>query len=166
MTTSAVLDDLIDALEMQSDSIFPYLDRETGEVFSISDESLLLSEMEPERLARLPDWQKQEAELVIGIQTTDRYLRLPDRFDVNEWNIMDDFSQQVKRDSIRNALLHVIHGNHPFRRFKDQIANHNLWEEWNRFRRHALGEILRDWSEENGVILTVRQQQPAQPAPK
>ncbi len=33
MTTSAVLDDLIDALEMQSDSIFSYLDRDTGEVF-------------------------------------------------------------------------------------------------------------------------------------
>ena len=42
MTTSAVLDDLIDALEMQSDSIFSYLDRETGEVFSISEESLSL----------------------------------------------------------------------------------------------------------------------------
>jgi len=45
--------------------------------------------------------------------------------------------------------------------FKDQIANHDLWEEWNRFRRRALVEILRDWSEENSVILTVRQEQPA-----
>jgi hypothetical protein len=55
----------------------------------------------------------------------------------------------------------VIHGNHPFRGFKDQIGNHDLWEEWNRFRRRAFGEILRDWSEENNVILTVRQEQPA-----
>jgi uncharacterized protein UPF0158 len=161
MTTSAVLDDLIDALEMQSDSIFSYLDRETGEVFLISEESLSLSEAEPERLAMLPDWQKQEAELVIGIQTTDRYLELPNRFDVNEWNIMHEFCLQIKKVSIRNNLLHAIHGNHPFRRFKDQIANHDLWEEWNRFRRRALVEILRDWSEENSVILTVRQEQPA-----
>jgi hypothetical protein len=161
MTTSAVLDDLIDALEMQSDSIFPYLDRESGEVFSISEESLSLSEAEPESIAKLPDWQKEEAELAIRIQTTDRYLELPSRFDVNEWNIMEEFSLQVKKASIQNNLLHAIHGNHPFRRFKDQIANHDLWEEWNRFRRRALGEILSDWSEENGVILTVRQEHPA-----
>ena len=87
----------------------------------------------------LPDWQKQEAELAIGIQTTDRYLELPNRFEVNEWNIMHEFSLQVKKDRIRNNLLHAIHGNHPFRRFKNQIANHDLWEEWNRFRRRALG---------------------------
>ncbi len=97
MTTSAVLDDLIDGLEMQSDSIFSYLDRETGEVFLISEESLSLSEAEPERIAMLPDWQKEEAELAIGIQTTDRYLELPNRFDVNEWNIMHEFSLQVKK---------------------------------------------------------------------
>ena len=161
MTTSAVLDDLIDALEMQSDSIFSYLDRETGEVFSISEESLSLSEAEPERIGMLPDWQKQEAELAVRIQTTDRYLELPNRFDVNEWNIMNEFSQQVKKDPIRNNLLGAIHGNHPFRRFKDEIAKHDLWEEWNRFRRRAFGEILGDWSEENNIILTVRQEQPA-----
>jgi hypothetical protein len=161
MTTSAVLDDLIDALEMQSDTIFPYLDRETGEVFLMSQESLSLSEAEQDYIARLPDWQKEEAELAIRIQSTDRYLELPDRFEVNEWNIMDEFSQQVKREPIRNNLLHVIHGNHPFRRFKDQITNHDLWDEWNQFRRQAFAEILRDWSEENSVILTVRQEHPA-----
>ena len=101
MTTSAVLDDLIDALEMQSDSLFSFLDRETGEVFLISEESLSLTEAEPERIGMLPDWQKQEAELAVRIQTTDRYLELPNRFDVNEWNIMNEFCHEVKRDHIR-----------------------------------------------------------------
>ena len=161
MTTSAVLDDLIDALEEQSDSLFPFLDRETGEVLLISDESLSLSEAEPEEIDSLPDWQKEEAKLAVLIETTDRYLALPTRFDIQEWNIMADFCHQLRRDDIRESLLGAIHGNHPFRRFKDQIANHDLWEEWNRFRRRALVEILRDWSEENSVILTVRQEQPA-----
>jgi Uncharacterised protein family (UPF0158) len=74
---------------------------------------------------------------------------------------MQDFSHEVKQDHLRTALLRAVQGNHPFRRFKDQIANHNLWENWNQFRRHAFGEIIRDWSEENGIILTVRQQQAA-----
>ena len=161
MPTSAVLDDLIDALEEQSDSLFPFLDRETGEVFLISEESLSLGEAEPDTIASLPDWQKEEAKLAILIETTDRYLELPNRFDLNEWNVMHEFCQQVKRDHIRTALLKAVQGNHPFRRFKDQIANHNLWDDWNQFRRHVFGEIIRDWCQENGIILTVCQQQTA-----
>jgi hypothetical protein len=44
MPTSAVLNDLIDALEEQSDSLFSFLDRHTGEVLLISEESLALTE--------------------------------------------------------------------------------------------------------------------------
>jgi hypothetical protein len=157
MTTSAVLDDLIDALEAQSDSLFPFLDRETGEVLLISDESLSLSEAEPEEIDLLPDWQKEEAKLAVLIETTDRYLPLPTRFDVHEWNIMADFCHQVQRDDIRERLLGVIRGNQAFRRFKDQIATYSLWKEWNAFRREALAEIVRDWCEEEGIVLTVRQ---------
>ena len=161
MPTSAVLDDLIDALEEQSDSLFAFVDRHTGEVFLISEESLALTEADPETIAMLPDWQKEEAVRAVLIETTDRYLALPDRFDVNEWNIMNEFCHEVKRDQIRAALLKAVQGNHPFRRFKEQIATHDLWEDWNRFRRQAFGEIIRDWSEENGVILAVRQPQRA-----
>ncbi len=161
MPTSAVLEDLIDALEEQSDSLFAFLDRLTGEVFLISEESLALTEADPETIAMLPDWQKEEATRAVLIETTDRYLALPDRFDVNEWNIMSEFCHEVNRNDIRTALLKAVQGNHPFRRFKDQIANHNLWDDWNRFRRHAFVEIIRDWSEENAIVLSVRQSQTA-----
>jgi len=161
MPVSAVLDDLIDALEEQSDSLFSFLDRHTGEVLLISEESLALSEDDPETISMLPDWQKEEAVLAVLIETTDRYLALPGRFEVNEWNIMNEFCDEVKQDRVRAALLNAIQGNHAFRRFKDQIANHNLWEDWNRFRRQAFGEIIRDWSEENDITLTARQPQTA-----
>src|ERR1700761_7639729 len=161
MPIAAVLEDLIDALEEQSDTLFAFLDRHTGEVFLISEESLALTEADPETIAMLPDWQKEEAERAVLIETTDQYLALPDRFDVNEWNIMNEFSHEVKRENVRTALLRAVQGNHPFRRFKDQIADHNLWDDWNRFRRRAFSEIIRDWSEENGIVLTVRQPQSA-----
>ena len=162
MPTSAVLDDLIDALEMQSDSLYAFLDRETGEVEQISEEALSLAEAEPGEIDLLPDWQKEEVELAIRIENTDRYLALPSQFDVHEWNIMNDFCHELKREEIRERLLGAIHGSHAFRRFKDQIASDNLWEEWNRYRRRAFAEILRDWSEENGITLTVRSESKAQ----
>ena len=162
MTTSAVLDDLIDALEEQSDSLFAFLDRETGEVLLISDESLSLVELEPEEIDLLPDWRKEEAKLAVLIESTDRYLGLPTPFDVHEWNIMAEFCHQLRRDDIRESLFGVIHGNHAFRRFKDQIAAHNLWKEWDNFRRQALAEIVRDWCEEESIVLTVRQKRSAE----
>ena len=161
MTTTAKLDELIDALEAQSDSLSAFLDRETGAVELVSKESLSLIDSEPEEIALLPEWQQEEAELAVRIETTDRYLALPSQFDVNEWNIMNEFCHEVKRDRVRAALLNAVQGSHAFRRFKDQIATHDLWEDWNRFRRHAFGEIIRDWSEENGIILTARQPQTA-----
>jgi hypothetical protein len=161
MTPPIPLDELIDALEEQSDSVFPFLDRETGEVLLVSDEMLSFSEAEPEEIDLLPEWQKEEAELAVRIQSTDRYLALPSRFDVHEWSIMNEFCQQIKRDNIRARLLGVIQGNHAFRRFKDQITNFDLWEEWNSFRRQAFGEIMREWCEENGIRLAVKEKQSA-----
>ena len=66
MPTSAVLDELIDALEIQSDSLFVFLDRETGEVEEISEESLSLTRLS-RRIDLLPDWQKEEAERAVRI---------------------------------------------------------------------------------------------------
>jgi hypothetical protein len=163
MPTSAVLDDLIDALEEQSDSLLPFLDRETGEVVMVSDEALSLAETEPEAIDLLPDWQQEEAKVAVLIETTDRYLALPDRVDVNEWDIMNEFSRQVKQEDIRSKLLRAVQGNHAFRRFKDVIADHNMWDEWNPFRREAFAEILREWCEENDIIPTVREKQTVRP---
>jgi hypothetical protein len=160
MPTSAVLEDLIDALEDQSDSLFPYLDRGTGKVQLITGESISLADAEPEEIDLLSDWQKEEAELAVRIETSDQYLRLPDRFEINEWNIMNEFCHEMKREDIRATLLQAVQGSHAFRRFKDQIANYNLWDEWNRFRRQKFEKILREWCEENGIILTSKCSRP------
>src|ERR1700683_870921 len=105
MTTLVSLDELIDALEMQSESQFAFLDRETGEALLISEESLSLGEAETDELESLQDWQKEEAELARNIQGSDRYLELPSQFEVNEWNIMADFCDQIEQNDTRATFL-------------------------------------------------------------
>lgn len=160
MTTLVSLDELIDALEMQSESQFAFLDRETGEALLISEEMLSLGDAETDELDSLQDWQKEEAELARRIQGSDRYLELPSQFEVNEWNIMADFCDQIEQNDMRATFLRSIRGSHVFRRFKDQLTNFGLWDEWHRFRRHAFGEIMREWCEENGITLADPQNQP------
>jgi hypothetical protein len=36
----------------------------------------------------LPDWQKEEWEIAKRIVSTDRFLRLPNKFDIHEWEII------------------------------------------------------------------------------
>lgn len=153
MATPVPLDSLIDALEEQADTLFAYLDRETGETHLISEEWLSYSDSEPEEIESLPDWQKEVVELAVRIESSDRYLALPSRFDMNEWSVMERFCHEVKRDDQRSRLLDAVHGAGAFRRFKDQIASLDLWEPWNKFRRQAFGEIVTEWCEENSIVL-------------
>jgi Uncharacterised protein family (UPF0158) len=161
ITTSVSLDKLIDALEEGSESAFGFLDRESGEVYFVSDEALSLSESETDPPYALADWQKEELELAQRIQSSDRYLALPGPRDVNEWNIMAAFSEQIKRDDIRARFVDSIRGSGAFRRFKQQLAHFGRWDEWNSFRREAFGRFMREWCEENGIILASKDQLPA-----
>ena len=159
MTTSVSLDKLIDALEEGSESAFGFLDRESGEIYFVSDEALSLSESEEDAPYKLADWQKEELELARRVQSSDRYLALPGPRDVHEWNIMAAFSEQIKRDDVRARFVDSIRGSGAFRRFKQQLAHFGLWDEWNRFRRKAFGEFMREWCEENGIILATSKEQ-------
>ena len=154
MATLVSLDSLVDALEEQADTLFAYLDRETGETHLVSQEWLSYSESEPEEIESLPDWQKELVELAVRIQSSDRYLALPNRFEMHEWSVMERFCHEVKADDQRRKLLDAIHGAGAFRRFKDQIAYLDLWKPWNEFRRQAFGEIVTEWCEENDILLT------------
>jgi Uncharacterised protein family (UPF0158) len=160
MTTSVRLEDLIDALEEESEFQHAFFDRDTGEILVVSQEALEEAESEEDPIDR-PDWQEEEIELARRIQGSDRCIAFPSQFDVHEWNIMKDFSLQIKPEDTKAALLRSIHGGHAFRRFKDDIAHFDLWDAWNRFRRQAFEEIMRDWCEENGINLAVPQKQSA-----
>jgi hypothetical protein len=160
MTISVPLDDLINALEEESELQHAFLDRDTGEILVVSQEALVESESETDPID-WQDWQKEEIELARRVQSSDRCIAFPSQFDVHEWKIMEDFSLQIKQEDVRAALLRSIHGGHAFRRFKDCVAHFDLWDTWNRFRRQAFAEIMRDWCQENGINLAVPQKQSA-----
>ena len=157
MNTPVPIDRLIDALEAQSDSHSSYLDRQTGEVYTISEDAISLSEGETDSVHLIAAWQEDEVELARRIQSSDRCLALPDQWEVNEWDIMADFSKLIKKDDIRIGLLKAIHGSHAFRRFKDQIVHFGVREDWFAFRRQAFEEILMTWCEENGIEIKASQ---------
>ena len=152
MSATVLLKDIVDALEMQSDDSLSFLDLDTGQVETVSRELLGKAEEADEdedEALDLPEWQQPEWELAKRIVSSDRFLRLPDKFHVHEWSIMQDFANSVSSEKISADLLNAIHGSGAFRNFKDTLRRHRIEKQWYAFRSEALAEIARDWCEEN-----------------
>jgi hypothetical protein len=153
MATEVNLDAIIEALEMANDSLSSYLDVETGDVRSITQEEFDLAEDPQTVIDDLPDWQRETVKLARNVQEQEgkRYLALPDKFDVHEWAIMDRFSETLKDAQMRKDFQGGIRGVGAFRLFKHLLTEYNLWDAWNRFKQVELRQIAIEWCEENRI---------------
>jgi hypothetical protein len=153
MPAEVKLDLIIEALEMADESISSYLDVETGEVRSVTEEEFDLAEDPQTAIEELPDWQREAVKLARSIQEQvgKRYLALPDKFDVHEWAIMDRFSETLKDARLRNDFRGGIRGAGAFRLFKRLLTEYNLWDAWNRFKEVELRHMAIQWCEESGI---------------
>jgi hypothetical protein len=148
---TVLLNDIVDALEMQFDESSSFLDLDTGMVETVSDDLLRKADDSPDVELDLPAWQEQEWEVAKQIVSTDRFRQLPTKFDVHQWAIMRDFSHSVPSDLIREDLLNAIHGKGAFRHFKYALRRHQMESAWFMFRAEALKEIARSWCEEHRI---------------
>ena len=153
MAVDVKLDVIIEALEMADDSISSYLDLETGEVCSITEEEFDLAEDPQTAIEDVPNWQREAVELARNIQEQEgkRYLALPGKFEVHEWSIMDRFSMTLRDAQMRNDFHGGIRGAGAFRLFKHLLTEYNLWDAWNRFKHVELRHMAIEWCEENSI---------------
>lgn len=127
------------------------LDPETGEIVWISDEDRYGLDREDDDLVDLPEWQKESVEKIRRVVDSGRALRLPDAFDIHEWDLMRRFSSSIDDADQRDELLTAIHGKGAFRMFKMTVGRLGLREEWFRYRDAALRRIAVDWLDVNGI---------------
>ena len=153
MPATVRLNDIVDALDMQFDESSSFLDLDSGHVETVSHDLLREAEKsgddeEPD----LPAWQKQEWEIARRIVSSGRFKELPTKFEVHEWEIIQDFSHSGEPDRIRADLLHAIHGGGAFRNFKDTLQRHGIESACLTFRAEALKQIAVNWCEANHIV--------------
>lgn len=131
------LKQIIDAMEIASDERDQYLDIATMSIVSLPqfDDGI---GMDHESLA-----DRIEA----GLNA--RYFRLPRKFDIHEYSIMERFIYDLPTGSTRDELAGCIHGKGAFRRFKDSIRYHGIEQDWYDYRNSAFREIAIEWCESN-----------------
>jgi hypothetical protein len=143
------LREVVDAIEMQSDESESYLDPATGETVLVTEEERRLVEESRPDDPTLPEWLRELLPKIRQALESERFLRLPDRRDIHEWDIMRRFSDAQEDAHVRRALHDVIHGAGAFRRFRGAIGRLGIEQAWHQFRTAALEEIARDWLEEH-----------------
>jgi hypothetical protein len=153
MAATVKLKDIVDALEEEQFAEFlSFVNLDTGEVKMVSKE--LISEAEEigdDEELDIPKWQEREWELAQRIVASDRFERLPTKFDVHEWSIMQDFALSIDPGEIRSDLLDAIHGGGAFRNFEYALRVHRIEPDWFEFRTDALRQIAIDWCKKHDV---------------
>jgi len=147
MPVPVLLGNLIEALERSTESSMFFVDTETGEVKAVENHLLSEAEMwkEGDPPPSLPAWQKSEWADALHYVASATCLPLPDKYDIHEWNIMREFADSFPNERIAGKLQEAIHGKGAFRMFKSVVAQHKLWDAWNKFYLKALVEIAKEW---------------------
>jgi hypothetical protein len=154
MPATVLLKDIVEELEIQFDERPAFVDLDSGEVVSVSQDLLRDAEDaegEDEELD-LPAWQEDEWKLAKRIRFHfDRFERLPTKYDVHEWDIMKRFAESLGNRRTAEELEEAIRGSGAFRMFKSTIRRLKIEQQWYAFRLQALEEIARDWCEEHDI---------------
>jgi hypothetical protein len=137
-------------MDMSSDEAPSYINRKTGELITLTDEELALTE-DPESAADAPQWQQELRPKAREVLASGDFIALPSKFDIHEWSIMDRFAQSLTDSALSDELDAALHGRGAFRRFKDAVRGLGLEDEWYRFRETALEAVAIDFLEGHGI---------------
>ena len=163
MAVVVSLRDLVDELQTLSHESHVYLNKTTGKVITITDDDFAMArnadeidevEEDDEVADNLSEYSDleidffQEVKKVLSLD--DDYLRLPSKFDIDEYEIMERFCLSISDEKISDMLLGKIRGSGAFRRFKDTIYRYGIEKDWFKFRDEAYKEIAISWLERKG----------------
>jgi hypothetical protein len=151
MSKTVILEDVVEAFEFP-ENWQVYLDKKTGKI-------LLLTEDDQTHLSAL-DGEPEDPDEIFSSDSVQEYLSaekngelisFPDRFDINEWDIMKRFCLSVANGSAQKQLLNAIHVSGAFRYFKDTVHRLELADQWDQYRNDALERFAIEWLESVGM---------------
>jgi hypothetical protein len=153
------LQDLIEALNAATEEFSQYLDKRTGEIFMVSNEELEAAEGD-ELVSEYPDWQRETILKAREILQSDHFATLPDKFEINDYEIMEEFCLSIKDKQTSERLLHLIKGQGAFRLFRAAIQSLGIENAWYEFRRRKIEELAIEWLELEGLPYTQEEDVP------
>ncbi len=153
MALPVKLREVVDQIEMAGDEITAYINRETGDLITLTDEDLSYAE-DDDGNRLVPDWPRETIDQAKQVLADGDYIALPDSFDIHEYKIMKHFCYTIEDKRVQNILLRAIHCKGAFRHFKNKVYEEGVNKDWYRFRYSALKQIAVDFLENQGIAFT------------
>ena len=167
MAVVVSLRDMVDEMQTLSHESNAYLKKSTGKVITIRDDDFdfvrsmdeIFDEVEEdvnevESNNDSSGYSDLEAEFFQDVKNVmvfdEDYLKLPSKFDIHEYEIMERFGLSLPNEKISDTLLSKIRGSGAFRRFRDTIYQFGIEEDWFKYRDEAYKEIAISWLESHG----------------
>jgi hypothetical protein len=142
------LKEFVDEMETYSDDIQAYLNRRTGDFITVSSDDRAALDDDADDV---PEWQRERLPAIRDVFSSDDWLELPSKFEIDEYDIMRRFCSTLSDEVLRGDLLDTIGGRGTFGRFKGMAARHGLLDDWYRFREQALKRFAVGWLEAQAI---------------
>jgi hypothetical protein len=131
------LADVLEAIELASDEFEYYYHKKTGETVMYADP--LITGIDNREL---------EADLE---ENFDQYIRLPTKYEINEYHIMEEFIWSLPEGKTQEKLERAIQGRGAFRRFKDLVYDLGIEEKWFAYQAAAYKNMAIAWCKDNDI---------------
>ncbi len=161
MSATVSLRDLVGELQILPNEGTAYLNKITGKIIMFTDDDIEVAEaygqmeleeedeeMEGEELDLEADYY-QEVNKILASDAD--YLKLPTRFEIHEYEIMERFCLSHPDGKISDILLQTIKGPGAFRRFKDAVRQYGIEDDWFKYLDEAYKEIAIAWLQSNDI---------------
>lgn len=86
------------------------------------------------------------------LEDDNNYIPLPDKYEINEYQGMVDFSNRIDDPTIREWLNNSLHGKGAFRRFRATLERFGITHDWYDYREYRLKQIAMQWCEDHGLM--------------
>jgi hypothetical protein len=151
MSIQVKLKNIIDEMEIQFEESRSLLNINTGEIVLVTSEDLRAAEDE-KPFDHLPEWEQENRLIAIDVvENFENYIELPTKYEVNEYEIMENFCLAVDDQRKQESLLRAIKGKGAFRKFKDKIIDVELADKWYSYRYECFKQIAIEWCRENEI---------------
>lgn len=165
-------DEIQKAMEDTARDTFDYfLDLETGEVMTFSEEILKevksrlydsdsdeidedIEYIEFDEVPELPEWMEDEVELALEILLDEegRFIRIPERKSAMAYKSMSEFIETIEDPILKEELSTALNGKGAFRKFKEVLIDYpKKRKRWHGFNAKAMKREITEWLNSIGV---------------
>ena len=131
------LTDVIEALDFSNQDTEYYYNMNTEEVLMIFD-GMVNGDDDPEVIEEIKE----------GFE---EYIPLPGQYEIDEYNMMEEFINIVPEGIAQSKLEYAIQGRGAFRRFKDTVYDLGLEQKRYKYRDEVYEKIAREWCDRNKI---------------